>query len=77
MNTLDHEHVKSPIPPVRKSGKTLFPFPFKIETEASINSIKLWGSIFVDNPTAIPSAPCANSKGNLIGKDSGSSFLPS
>ena len=51
--------------------------PFKYFTEASINSLKLCGNIFVDNPTAIPSAPCANNKGNITGRFTGSFLLPS
>ncbi len=31
----------------------------------------------VESPTAIPSAPCANNKGNFIGNVTGSFFLPS
>ena len=45
--------------------------------DASINSQKLWGKIFVANPTAIPSAPCASNNGNFIGNVTGSFFLPS
>ena len=43
-------------------------FPFNIFIEASINSLKLCGSTFVDKPTAIPSAPEANKSGNFTGK---------
>jgi hypothetical protein len=51
--------------------------PLKIWIEASINSLKLCGKIFVAKPTAIPSTPCANTKGNFTGKVIGSLFLPS
>ena len=45
--------------------------------EASISSLKLWGRILVERPTAIPSTPWANNKGNLTGNVSGSFPLPS
>ena len=45
--------------------------------EASISSQKLCGKILVESPTAIPSAPCANNKGNFMGKFTGSFFRPS
>ena len=41
---------------------------FRIAIEALIRSLKLWGKILVDNPTAIPSVPWASNKGNLIGR---------
>ena len=44
---------------------------------ASQISQKLWGRIFELRPTAIPSAPCASSKGNFTGRVIGSLFLPS
>src|SRR6218665_1781740 len=55
------------MPPVEKSGYSLGFFPFKISMEAFINSLKLCGRILVDNPTAIPSTPCAKSNGNFTG----------
>ena len=45
--------------------------------EASINSTKLCGRILVDKPTAIPSAPWANNRGNMTGKLIGSFLRPS
>jgi len=45
--------------------------------DASISSLKLWGSIFDESPTAIPSAPNASRRGNLTGKVTGSLFRPS
>ena len=69
--------MKSAIPPVIKSGKILKLFPFKYLIDASISSIKLCGKILVDNPTAIPSAPCANNNGNFTGKSIGSFLRPS
>ena len=38
---------------------------------------KLCGSIFDERPTAIPSAPCANSKGYFTGSVIGSLLRPS
>ena len=69
--------VTSTTPPVGKSGKISNLLPLKYFIDESINSIKLWGKTFVDNPTAIPSAPWANSKGNFRGKLTGSFLLPS
>ena len=65
------------LPPVWKSGKSLKLLPFKYLTLPSISSLKLWGSILVESPTAIPSAPWANNNGNFTGKWIGSFFLPS
>ena len=42
-----------------------------------ISSLKLWGIILVDKPTAIPSAPEVNNIGNFTGRLTGSLFLPS
>ena len=42
--------------------------------DASQSSLKLWGSILDERPTAIPSTPCASSKGNLTGRVTGSLF---
>jgi hypothetical protein len=56
------------------SGKV---FPFNILIEASMSSLKLCGSTFVESPTAIPSAPCAKSNGNFTGRLFGSLRLPS
>ena len=39
--------------------------------EASISSQKLCGNILVERPTAMPSAPCANNKGNFTKKATG------
>ena len=44
---------------------------------ASKTSLILYGRIFVLIPTAIPSAPCAKSKGNFTGSDTGSLLRPS
>ena len=44
---------------------------------ASINSMKLYGKILQAKPTAMPSTPLDNSRGNLTGKVSGSLFRPS
>ena len=44
---------------------------------ASINSLKLCGSIFDARPTAIPSTPSARRSGNLTGRATGSLFRPS
>ena len=60
-----------------KSGNNLNFLFLRCLIEAFINSIKLWGKIFVDRPTAIPSAPCARSRGNFTGKFIGSFLLPS
>ena len=65
------------MPPVAKSGKIVNRFPCRCLTEASISSIKLCGSTFVESPTAIPSAPCANNKGNITGRLIGSFRRPS
>ncbi len=68
------------MPPVGKSG------PLMIFTKssmvasglsinrliASINSVKLWGGITVDMPTAIPMVPLSNKLGNLAGRTAGS-----
>ena len=51
--------------------------PRRQATEASISSLKLCGRIFDDSPTAMPSAPCASSRGNLIGRLTGSRLRPS
>ena len=44
-------------PPVGKSGIKFVFLPFNTAIEASINSLKLCGRIFVLKPTAIPSTP--------------------
>ena len=67
----------SAIPPVKKSGSILVFLPRSASILASIISIKLCGRILQANPTAIPSAPCANKTGNLAGSVSGSLALPS
>lgn len=64
-------------PPVWKSGYRLKLSPLRHAIAASHISPKLCGSIFEDSPTAIPSAPCASSKGNFIGSVTGSFFRPS
>ncbi len=45
--------------------------------EASISSLKLWGSILEARPTAMPSTPCASNRGNFMGRVSGSWLRPS
>ena len=45
------------IPPKGKSGKILKGFSSKILMALLMSSLKLWGNIFVDSPTAIPSPP--------------------
>ncbi len=42
-----------------------------------MTSVKLWGIMFVDIPTAIPLAPFISKLGNLAGKNEGSFRLPS
>ena len=64
-------------PPVGKSGKRAKDFPLKKAFSASIISRILWGKIFVDIPTAIPSAPIARITGSLALKTKVSLFLPS
>ena len=64
-------------PPVKKSGYNLNDLSFKDEIEHLINSLKLCGKIFVDSPTAMPSAPIDSKRGNFDGKISGSLFLQS
>lgn len=39
--------------------------------------IEVMGSILEERPTAIPSTPCARSKGNFTGRVTGSLFRPS
>ena len=52
-------------------------FSLTTDIEALINSIKLCGNILVESPTAIPSTPCAKTKGNLTGRLTGSLLRPS
>ena len=44
---------------------------------ALMSSLKLCGSILVERPTAIPSAPWASNSGNLTGRETGSFLRPS
>ena len=60
--------VKSAIPPVIKSGSKVNFLFLRYLIEASMSSIKLCDKILVERPTAIPSAPWANNKGNFTGK---------
>ena len=62
---------------VGKSGRILTSSFLSIFIEALSSSLKLWGIIFVARPTAMPSAPCARSSGNFIGRFTGSFFRPS
>ena len=65
------------IPPVGKSGYNTKSSCFRWAIQASISSLKLWGNILEARPTAIPSTPWANNKGNFIGKVMGSRLRPS
>ena len=65
------------MPPVIKSGYKSDLRPRSAAIDASINSQKLCGKILQARPTAIPSTPCANNKGNFIGKVTGSRLRPS
>ena len=67
----------SMLPPVRKSGYNWNSCPCRYLMAASHNSLKLCGRIFDDRPTAMPSAPCAKSRGNLAGRVMGSLLRPS
>ena len=69
--------VKSAIPPVLKSGNNSNSLPRRNLIDASISSLKLCGSNLEASPTAIPSTPCANNRGNFTGNVTGSLFLPS
>ena len=62
----------SMLPPVAKSGKILNSSPRRYFTAESQISFRLWGRIFDDSPTAIPSAPWASRSGNFTGSVMGS-----
>ena len=72
-------------PPPGKSGpEIIFNNPellialFFISSKIPLQiSVRLWGGISVDNPTAIPDAPFRRHKGNLAGNSSGSIKEPS
>ena len=63
-------------PPVWKSGYSWKSSPCRYLMAASQISQKLWGRIFDDSPTAMPSAPCASSSGNFTGSVMGSLLRP-
>ena len=66
------------MPPVGKSGPLMYfstSLPSKLSTPISIAaqiasfiSVRLWGAIVVDIPTAIPAAPFINNNGSFAGK---------
>ncbi len=58
-------------PPWGKSGYREIFSPLRMETSASSSSMKLWGRMVVDMPTAIPSAPSIRSTGTLAGSSFG------
>ena len=64
-------------PPVWKSGSSRNGRPCRQSMAASMISLKLWGRIFEERPTAIPSTPWAKSSGNFIGSVTGSLSRPS
>ena len=64
-------------PPVWKSGSSLNGRSCRQSMAASIISLKLWGRIFDERPTAIPSTPWARRRGNFMGRVTGSLSRPS
>ena len=72
-------------PPVGKSGPGIISKSESISASglsisnkhASIDSVKLWGSMFVAIPTAIPEEPLTRRFGIFVGRTSGINSVPS